>query len=112
MKICQWNEIHSLAVKQVGKPAVYVGNGLDYYDSIDDQKIWSFVLEQMKSIYGHNTEEYFDIMSGLSTSSLFFFDTIEEQYRFYRVFEHELTDSSGIYACTYAADGTCETENT
>jgi len=30
MKVCPWHEIQSLAVKQMGKPAVYVGNGLEY----------------------------------------------------------------------------------
>lgn len=110
MKTCQWNEIHSLAVKQMGKPAVYVGNGLDYTTPIDDE-IWLFVQSEVKAIYGE-TNEFYDIMSALVGGSMFFFDTREEQYRFYRIFEQPLTDSSAIYACTYAPDGTCQTENT
>lgn len=43
---------------------------------------------------------------------LFFFDTEEKQYAFYRIFEQPLTDSSAIYACTYNASGVCKTENT
>lgn len=110
MKICQWTEVHSLAVKQVGKPAVYVSNGLEM--TPEDDKIWEFVLTEMKSIYGDNTDEYYSIMAGLVSGGLFFFDTKDEQYRFYRVFEQPLTDSSAIYSCTYSADGACQTENT
>lgn len=111
MKICQWNEINGLAVKQIGKPAVYVSNGLKY-DSPEEDQIWEFVREEMKSIYGDGTDEFRAVLSGLINGGLFFFDTEEEQYRFYRVFEQPLTDSSAIYACTYNSDGECETENT
>lgn len=111
MKICQWNETNSLAVKQIGKPAVYVSNGLEY-DKPNDDQIWKFVLYEMKSIYGEDTNEFYDVLSGLINGGLFFFDSEEEQYRFYRVFEQPLTDSSAVYACTYASNGECETENT
>jgi hypothetical protein len=110
VKVCQWNEIHSLAVKQMGKPAVYVGNGLEY-NTPEDDEIWKFVQSEVKAIYGE-TNEFYNVMSGLVSGSMFFFDSTEEQYRFYRIFEQPLTDSSAIYACTYDSDGQCQTENT
>lgn len=110
MNVCQWNEIQSLAVKQVGKPAVYVGNGLEY-DTPQDDEIWKFIVSEVKTIYG-GSDKFYDIMSGLVGGSMFFFDTEEEQHRFYRIFEQPLTDSSAVYACTYGSDGQCQTENT
>ena len=110
MKVCPWSEIQSLAVKQMGKPAVYVGNGLEYNKPQDDE-IWKFIMSEVKAIYGE-TDKFYDIMSGLVSGSMFFFDTEEEQYSFYRIFEQPLTDSSAVYACTYGADGQCQTENT
>ena len=110
IRICNWTEINRLAVKQVGKPAVYVSNGLEY-DTPNDEEIWKFVMSEVKAIYGE-TDEFYAIISGLVGGSLFFFDTEEEQYRFYRIFEQPLTDSSAVYACTYGADGQCQTENT
>ena len=110
MKVCPWSEIQSLAVKQAGKPAVYVGNGLEYNKPQDDE-IWKFIMSEVKIIYGE-TDEFYNIMSGLVGGSMFFFDTEEEQYRFYRIFEHPLTDNSAVYACAYTPDGQCQTENT
>jgi hypothetical protein len=112
MKICQWTDINSLAVRQVGKPAVYVSNGLDYCDEPQDEKIWDFVAAEMADIYGIATNEYYGVMAGLVSGGMFFFDSEKEQNRFYRVFEQPLTDSSAIYSCTYSADGVCKTENT
>ena len=111
MQICNWVEINSLAVKSVGKHAVYVSNGLEYEDTKDDE-IWTFVCNEMKSIYGKDTSDFNSIMSNLISGGLFFFNTEEEQRRFYRVFEQPLTDSSAIYACTYGPNGECCTENT
>ena len=111
MKVLNWSETVGLAVKQMGKPAVYVGNGLEY-DSPKDNEIWNFVIAEMKSICGGETEDFYTAMLNLVSSGLFFFDNEEEQYRFYKIFEQPLTDSSAIYACTYNSDGTCEKENT
>lgn len=110
MKVCQWNEVQSLAVKQMGKPAVYVGNGLEY-DKPEDDETWKFIMAELKAIYGE-TDEFYNIMAGLVNGSMFFFDTKEEQYCFYRIFEQPLTDSSAVYACAYGPDGQCQTENT
>ena len=111
MKALNWAEINSMAVKQMGKPAVYVGNGLEY-DTPKDDEIWKFVMAEIKSICGGETDEFYTVMASLVSGGLFFFDSKEEQYRFYKIFEQPLTDSSAIYACTYNSDGTCETENT
>ena len=111
MKICDWSDVYRLAVQQVGKPAVSVRNDLAH-DTPEDDEIWDFVLDQMRAIYGNETPQFYDVMSSLVHGGLFFFENEEEQYCFYRVFEQPLTDSSAIYACTYGADGTIETENT
>lgn len=110
MKTYQWHEIISLAVKQIGKPAVYVSNGL-VYNNPTDVEIWKFVQSEVKAMYGE-TKEFYNVMAVLGNGSTFFFDSEEEQYRFYRIFEQPLTDSSAVYACTYNADGVCERENT
>lgn len=111
MKTLQWHEICAAATAHIGKPSVYVNNGLEYKDKEDDV-IFTFVRDSMVEIYGHNTSEYYEVMTHLVVGGLFFFETEEEQYRFYRVFEQPLTDSSAIYACTYNANGECQTENT
>jgi len=112
MKVCNWTKIHSLAVKQVAQPAVYVCNGLDF-ERPEDDAIWRFITGELRAVYGRSTE-FYDITAELTghKGSLFFFDTIEEQQRFYTIFEQPLTDSSAVYACTYTADGECQTENT
>lgn len=106
MQVLDWTEINAFAVKQIGKPAVYVSN----QDS--DDNVWQFVIESMKTIYGDKTPEFYDVLSYLISGGLFFFDTVEEQKTFYNVFEQPLTDSSSIYACTYDKNGECITENT
>ena len=111
MKAIQWNEINSLAVKQMGKPAVYVQNNLEY-NTPKDEEIWLFIREQCKTLCGDNTPEYFNAMMSLVSGGLFFFDTEKEQQQFYKIFTEPLTDSSAVYACSYGADGICWNENT
>lgn len=111
MDFLQHSDIYKLAVKQVGKPAVFVSNGLEMKDELDD-RIWSFVKESMQKIYGNDPDKLEKIIFGLVVGGLFFFETKEEQYKFYNVFCEPLTDSSSIYACTYYQNGECMTENT
>ena len=111
MKVLGWSEINSLAVKQIGKPAVYVSNVLEY-DTPKDDEIWKFVMAEIKSICGDETDEFYTVIASLVCGGLFFFDSEEEQDRFYKIFEQPLTDSSAIYACTYNSLGECERENT
>lgn len=114
----QWHQILELAVRQAGKPAVYISNNLDWKKK-KDEEAWEFVISELASFYGvaidcHPTEspEYYNMRTNLTIGGLFFFDNPEEQYKFYRIFEQPLTDSSAIYACTFNVDGECETENT
>lgn len=111
MKVCSWFDVNKLAVKQVGRPAVYVSDGLQYTHHEDDA-VWKVIMDSMKNIYGDDTPEFHDVMLGLIHSSMFFFETEEEQQRFYGVFEQELVYSSAVYACAYHTDGECMTENT
>jgi hypothetical protein len=101
-----WNSVLSLAVKQVGKRAVYINNGLNY-DEHDDG-IWNFVLEQVKEKYNDDPGMKGDLIHG----GLFFFDNEEEQYKFYDIFNAPATDSSALYALTFDEHGNSETENT
>lgn len=109
-KFSSWHQICSLATKQVGKPSVYVSNGLDFLDP-KEEEIWKFIIAAVETLYGsgpHTTE----MLSNLITGGLFFFDNENDQYNFYKIFEQELTDSSPIYACTYDLTGKPKTENT
>ena len=110
MLLYNQDEIRGLAVKQVGKPAVWVDVRLDL-DSPEDEKIWEFIESEVKAIYGE-TDKFHDIIIAMCTHKMIFFDTKEEQYRFYYIFEQPLINSSVVYACAYNSDGQCETENT
>ena len=117
MKTLQWHEVLSLAVKQSGKWAVYVSNGLD--DTPEDDKIWEFIRESFAKMYSttRNHENKFhsendEAHMSMLCSGLVLFDTEEEMLMFYDVFEQPLTDSSGVFACTFGPDGECLTENT
>jgi hypothetical protein len=111
MKYCNWQEINSLAVKSARMPAVYVSNGLEYTTPEDDE-IWCAIQDEMRNIYGDKTTKFYEVMSGLVNGGMFFFVSLTEAQQFYQVFELPLVDSSPVYACLYAADGTCKTENT
>lgn len=104
-----WNKIHELAVKQVGKPAVYVSFGLDL-ESPEGDAIWKFVTAYLKNMYDSQTRWNLEV--AILNSELIFFENEEEQYRFYKIFEQPLTDSSPLYAIAYSKDGVTETENT
>jgi hypothetical protein len=107
MQILEWSAIISMAVKQAGKPAVYVSNHMNFDD--EDDQAWKFVIEQIKFNY---EEKYLDIMGTLINTGLFLFDSEAEQYKFYGIFEQSLTYAGAIYACTLDADGNIQTENT
>jgi len=117
MKTLQWHDVLSLAVKQSGKWAVYVSNGLG--DTPEDDKVWDFIRESFQALYSttrnaenkyhsENDEAHFAVV----VSGLVLFDTEEQMEEFYNVFAQPLTDSSGVYACTFGPDGECLTENT
>jgi hypothetical protein len=104
-----WGKVIELAVKHVGKPAVYVSFGLEL-DKPKDQAIWNFVTDSLKTIYEY--EQYKSLIASIINSELIFFETEEQQRQFYKIFEQPLTDSSALYAVTYGQDGKVKTENT
>lgn len=107
----QWNSVHKLAVAYVGKPAVYVSSsGSD--DPAEETKVFDFIRSSLNNLYGDGSHETIDYMMAIINGSLIFFDTEEEQNKFYRIFDAEITDSSFVYACTYDKTGQCLTENT
>jgi len=111
MKYHNWQEINSLAVKAMGKPAVYVNNGLGYATPEDDE-VWNCIQDRMRTIYGDKSPKFYNVMSGLVNGGMFFFEGPGEAYMFYMVFELPPVDSSVVYACLYDRGGICETENT
>lgn len=111
MKTMNWSEVLSAAVAKTGKPAVWVNNELEYTLE-KDTKIWHFVMDSMKTLYGDETTVYFNVIRDLVYGGLFVFDSEEDRDSFYRVFEQPLTDSSAIYACTFDNTGKVLTENT
>lgn len=102
-----WTDINKLAVKQVGRWAVYVSNGLELATP-KENAIWEFVLAEIKKLYPDDV----NMLCNLVQSGLFFFDTEAEMEAFYSIFDAPLTDSSAIFACTYEPSGECLTENT
>jgi len=119
MKTLQWHEILSLAVKQSGKWAVYVANHLDICDDPKDEEIYLWVMDKFKEMYddtrtkeNHMNSVCDEARMAMMHSGLVLLDTEEEMLKFYNVFEQPLTDSSGVYACTFGPDGECLTENT
>jgi hypothetical protein len=103
-----WHEINQLAIAHVGKPAVHVSNFLG--DTDKDEEIWQYVVDQINSMYPVEAVAR-DYMVGCLHGGLFFFDTMEEARKFYKIFESDLTDSSNIYVSLYAETGKCLTEN-
>lgn len=103
MKFADWLDTNSLAVKQSGKWVCLVSNNLDISED-GAVATWVFLV--------HWFDSDWDILDNLLQGGLFFFNTEEECYDFYKVFEQPLIDSSAIYACTFNPNGLCETENT
>jgi hypothetical protein len=112
MQVLNWDDINSLAVKQMGKRAVYVHCGDPATDEVAVSTAWHSVVNSMKSMCKYGTDDFFNVCAILSNTSLFFFDTKEEQDTFYSAFEHPSVESSAIYACTYDENGVGLTENT
>lgn len=108
IKHYSWNDINSLAVKQIGKYCCYVSNNLNYDD--EDIHILDFITSEIKKL-DLNDEQIQYLLSNLG-DGLFSFNSEEEMEKFYSIFTQELTDSSAVYACTYDKDGQCLTENT
>ena len=113
-----WHEVNALATKAMGKPSVYINNGLEF-NTTEQDHMWFFVLSEVAKLYGIKEDcryedypEYHDVRISLLHGGLFFFDNEKDQYDFYRIFEQPLTDSSAMYACTYDKNGVPETENT
>ena len=97
-----WNEIVTLAVKQKGKPAVYIDNHLTYDE--DETCLWRLVCEKF--------EDNVDMLSNLIHGGLFFFEDENEALEFFNFFNTGALYASGIYAELYDESGNCLTENT
>lgn len=107
MEFHQWNSIISLAVQHTNKFAVYVNNGLIFEGN--DAEIWAEVMNRVKAKY---PEFYIEIMSSLIGSGLFFFDTEDEMWQFFDIFNDDIVYASAIFAMAYDANGNGITENT
>lgn len=109
MKHYNWNKLDEIVCKTLNKFGVHINYGLD--GTPEDDKIHDFVLEELKKLYPDETI-YSDFWFAILSGGLLTFDTEEEAWTFYKIFEQELTDSSGIYACIYSPIEGCLTENT
>lgn len=102
------NEINSIAVAAIGRPAIYISNNLDF-NLKKDRIAWNFLISAIAEKYGEKSDVYKTIAI---LSGFMFFDDLTELHDFYTLFEHPLIDSGGAYACTYNKFGVMLTENT
>ena len=114
-----WHEIVKLAVKHIGKRAVYLSNGLEYQTKEEDV-IWTFVQLELRKLYGISEDTpasqypvaYLNTIVNVLHSGIFFFESEKEQYKFFDIFNQEPVYASAIFACVYNEHGECEMENT
>jgi hypothetical protein len=109
MQHYNWNKLDEIACKALNKYGVHIAYGLD--DTPEDDKIAEFVCKEVRRLYA-DSATYHNFMSAIVCGGLLTFDTKEEAWAFYKIFEQELTDSSSIYACIYSPTEGCMTENT
>ena len=100
MKIYENNSIIEEFTKQRKSYIVMVNDNTDFNEDID-VRIRNIVIKKLYRL-GYDLP-YFE--------AYYEFDTEEEAYDFYKVFESKCVDSSCIYACVFGPNG-CETENT
>jgi hypothetical protein len=109
MQHYNWNKLDEIACKTLNKFGVHVAFGLDATPK--DDKIAEFVWSEVRKMYPVDVD-YYNTASAIICGGLLTFDTEEDAWAFYKIFEQELTDSSGIYACIYSPTEGCLTENT
>jgi hypothetical protein len=107
MKFHQWHSIISMAVQHTGKFAVYINNGLTFED--EDTEIWNSVIERVKIKY---PDTHLDVVSDLICGGLFLFDTEDEAWHFFDIFNSGCVYASAIFAMVYDSNGNGVTENT
>jgi hypothetical protein len=109
MDYITWDEIKSMAVAHEGRLAVYVNNDVNFDDECE-VRIWKQIIAEVKKL--SLGDQCNTVIGGLICGGLFFFDTEEEQFKFYSIFEQDSIYGSPVYACTYDKCGKCITENT
>jgi hypothetical protein len=114
IKAYQWHEYISLAVKQIGKPCVYISNHLEYNQ--EDKHVWGYVIQEMKKLFPGGTEtevRWENVVCDLMFNPLIEFDTEEEAWEFYQIFNvRGKTYASPIFATVFSSDGELLSENT
>jgi hypothetical protein len=109
MQHINWNKSDEIVCKTLNMFGVHISFGLD--DTPEDDKIAEFVWSEIKKLYPDVTSCH-NLIHDVISGGLLTFDTEKEAWDFYKIFEQELTDSSGIYACIYSPTKGCLTENT
>lgn len=109
MQFINWNKSDEIVCKTLNKFGVHINYRLD--DTPQDDKISDFVWSELRKLYPEDVD-YYDFPSAIISGGLLTFDTEKEARDFYSIFEQELTDSSGIYACIVSPIEGCLTENT
>ena len=110
MEFKQRNAINELACKADGRFAVYISNNLEFAEK-EDKEIWEFVKDELNKI-APSEKDYYEYLFAVTANGMLFFDTKDEAWKFYKIFEAELTDSSAIYAAIYSPTEGGLTENT
>lgn len=104
-----WNKSNEIVCKTLDKFGVHINYGLD--DTLQDDKTSAFVCSELRKLYPEDPV-FYNFMGAILSGGLLTFDTEKEAWDFYKIFEQELTDSSGIYACIISPIEGCLTENT
>lgn len=97
-----------LAIKQMGKPAVYVANHLDYEDDGFDI-ILDAIFQGVSKLY---PDKIYLITESIQSGGIFFFDSGEQTKEFFEIFNTDPVYASPIYATLHEASGNCIDENT
>lgn len=115
MYFAERSDITILAIKQMNKPAVFVGNHLEFddpdHDAIMDEireAVALYVIGQPQ----YSDKKFFSVLEGISIGGLFFFDSDDLARKFFEIFNTGLVYSSPVYATLHASNGECITENT
>jgi len=103
------NSVVEFAVRFIGKPCVYIDNGLEF-DTVEDEIVWKYVTDELVRLYSHDM--YLTVVNTVLHGGLIAFDTEKEQEELYSIFTSQEVHASGIYAVAFDKDGNAMDENT
>lgn len=105
-----WSDLNVLATKSMNKFGVFISNNLD--TTPEDDKAWNAVVSRFIELFGMGTPEYFDYIAVALADGMIWFDTLEDAYIIFDIFNEEPVYSSGLFAALYCPIRGCINENT